>query len=68
MALAAVVGLGTGPLAAAAGVARPEPTILSPPGGPGAPRQGLSTKQKVAILAGAAALYYLYNKHKNSQV
>lgn len=29
--------------------------------------QGLSTKQKVAILAGAAALYYMYNKHKKSQ-
>ena len=27
----------------------------------------MSTKQKVAILAGAAALYYLYNKHKNSK-
>jgi len=30
-------------------------------------RQGLSTKQKVAILAGAAALYYMYNRHKNKQ-
>ena len=30
-------------------------------------KPGLSTKQKVAILAGAAALYYLYNKHKQSQ-
>lgn len=30
-------------------------------------RKGLSTGQKVAILGGAAALYYLYNKHKNSQ-
>ncbi len=31
-------------------------------------RKGLSTGQKVAItLAGAAALYYLYNKHKNKQ-
>jgi hypothetical protein len=27
----------------------------------------MSTGQKVAVLAGAAALYYLYNKHKNSQ-
>ena len=27
-------------------------------------RPGMSTKQKVAILAGAAALYYLYRKHK----
>jgi hypothetical protein len=30
-------------------------------------KRGLSTGQKVAILGGAAALYYLYNKHKNSQ-
>jgi hypothetical protein len=30
-------------------------------------KKGLSTGQKVAILAGAAALYYLYNKHKNAQ-
>ncbi len=30
-------------------------------------RRGLSTQQKVAILAGAAALYYLYNQRKNAQ-
>lgn len=31
-------------------------------------KKGLNTGQKVAItLVGAAALYYLYNKHKNSQ-
>lgn len=29
--------------------------------------KGLGTGQKVAILAGAAALYYLYNQHKNAQ-
>lgn len=29
--------------------------------------QGMSTGKKVAILAGAAALYYLYNKHKNAK-
>lgn len=28
--------------------------------------KGLGTGQKVAILAGAAALYYLYNQHKNA--
>ena len=33
----------------------------------GQPRQGLSNKQKVVILAGAAALYYLYNQHKNKK-
>jgi hypothetical protein len=30
-------------------------------------KKGLSNTQKVAILAGAAALYYLYNKHKNAK-
>lgn len=30
-------------------------------------RKGLSTGQKVAILAGAAALYYLYQQRKNAQ-
>jgi hypothetical protein len=30
-------------------------------------KKGLGTGQKVAILAGAAALYYLYNQHKNAQ-
>lgn len=28
--------------------------------------QGLSTKQKVALLAGAAALYYIYKKRQNA--
>ena len=28
------------------------------------PRQGMSTGKKVALLAGAAALYYIYNKRK----
>jgi predicted heme/steroid binding protein len=30
-------------------------------------KKGLSTGQKVAILAGAAALYYLYQQRKNAQ-
>ncbi|MBD2100908.1 hypothetical protein [Leptolyngbya sp. FACHB-261] len=30
-------------------------------------KKGLNTTQKVAILAGAAALYYLYNRQKNAQ-
>ncbi len=32
----------------------------------GQPRQGLTTKQKVILLAGAAALYYLYKKHQQA--
>lgn len=31
------------------------------------PRQGMSTGKKVAILAGAAALYYLYKRNQNRQ-
>jgi hypothetical protein len=31
------------------------------------PQQGMSTGKKVAILAGTAALIYLYNKHKNKK-
>lgn len=30
-------------------------------------KQGMSTGKKMAILAGTAALIYLYNKHKNSK-
>lgn len=29
-------------------------------------KKGMGTGQKVAILAGAAALYYMYNQHKNA--
>lgn len=40
----------------------------TPPGRqPQQVNRGLSNGQKVAILAGAAALYYLYNQHKNKQ-
>jgi hypothetical protein len=42
------------------------PRANAPRNAPAArPRQGMSTGQKVAILAGAAALYYIYNKRKN---
>jgi hypothetical protein len=30
-------------------------------------REGMSTRNKVLLLAGAAAVYYLYNKHKNRE-
>ena len=32
-----------------------------------APAQGMSTKKKVVLLAGAALLYYLYKKHTTAQ-
>ena len=43
-------------------------TVSNPaPGNQPQAKKGLNNMQKVAILGGAAALYYLYNKHKNSQ-
>jgi hypothetical protein len=41
--------------------------ITRPGTPPGPQRQGMSTRNKVLLLAGAAAVYYLYNKHKNRQ-
>jgi hypothetical protein len=31
------------------------------------PREGMSTGKKALLLAGAAAVYYMYQKHKNAQ-
>ncbi len=39
----------------------------SPANQPQQAKKGLSTGQKIAILGGAAALYYLYNQLKNKQ-
>ncbi len=39
----------------------------SPRANPPQAQKGLSLKQKGVLLAGAAALYYLYNQHKNSK-
>lgn len=38
-----------------------------PPANQPQAKKGLTNTQKVVLLAGSAALYYLYNKHKNSQ-
>lgn len=48
----------------APGAVQNNPGSVNPPQ---AKKKGLSNTQKVAILAGAAALYYLYNQHKNKQ-
>ncbi|VXD25082.1 conserved exported hypothetical protein [Planktothrix serta PCC 8927] len=40
-------------------------TVAPPPSRQPQARPGISNGQKVAILAGAAALYYIYNQHKN---
>ena len=39
----------------------------APMGRPLPARQGMSTQKKVLLLAGAAALYYMYNKQKNAK-
>jgi hypothetical protein len=38
-----------------------------PAAGQPQPRSGMSTTQKMVLLAGAAALYYMYKKHQNAQ-
>lgn len=66
------------PLLAGCGSASQQTTTAPPPPGMGnsrmenprnapvaQPKQGMSTGKKVALLAGAAALYYIYNKRKN---
>ncbi len=48
----------------------PAETTAAPPpaiGAPNAPKQGMSTKQKVVLLAGAAALYYVYRKYEKNK-
>lgn len=61
------------PLLAGCGGGASDQTATAPPPGMENPRtapvaqpkQGMSTGKKVALLAGAAALYYVYNKRKN---
>lgn len=48
-----------------AGCGSPAPQAPQPVPGPQAgANTGLTTKQKVVLLAGAAALYYMYNRYK----
>jgi len=51
-----------GPSGGSTTVRRPVQPVRQP-----AARRGLTTKQKVVMLAGAAALYYLYKKHQNAK-
>lgn len=43
------------------------PAAQAPAPAQPAPRQGMSTQKKVLLVAGAAALYYLYKKHQKAQ-
>jgi len=45
----------------------PRYETVPPPTRQQQPRQGMSTGKKLAVLAGTAALIYLYNRHKNAQ-
>ena len=40
--------------------------VNSAPGQPATPSHGISTTTKVAVLAGAAALYYMYKHHQTA--
>lgn len=65
-----LVGCGGGGGAATAPPMDASGTRNLPPavGAPGAQNQGgMSTKQKAVLLAGAAALYYMYKKKQNAQ-
>jgi hypothetical protein len=70
--IAAAVALSLlGPLA---GCSTPQNTYAGSPAPYNAPRpqnsnpiSRMSTGQKLAVLAGAAALYYMYKKHQNAQ-
>lgn len=63
-----LAGCGGGNQASAPGMDASGTRNLPPAvGGASAPRQGMSTKQKMVMLAGAAALYYMYKKKQNAQ-
>src|SRR5262245_30473479 len=47
------------------GRSQPPPPIGAPPPRPQSP--GMSTQNKVLLVAGAAAVYYLYKKHQNAK-
>ncbi len=58
---------GGGQSASGAGPGGPPPGAMQRAPMSAPPKQGMSTGKKVAILAGTAALIYLYNKYKNSK-
>lgn len=63
-----IAGVLAGTLGFAAGGCGGRPTPVAPLTPARAPaRKGMSTTQKVLLVAGAAAVYYLYQKHKNKK-
>jgi hypothetical protein len=63
MILAGVLGCSPTTVSGQSRVPEPAPPARQPT----LPGQGMSTRNKVLLLAGAAALYYLYKKHQNRQ-
>ena len=61
--LAGAVGCSTTTVSGQSRGAEPQPQVRQP----APPGSGMSTRNKVLLLAGAAALYYLYKKHQNRQ-
>lgn len=63
-----VLALVTPLLLATAGCGGGNSADVGGPGPQSSPqRSGMSTKQKVLLVAGAAALYYMYKKHQNAR-
>jgi hypothetical protein len=64
LALAVLLGVtGCGPTVQSQSRYEPAPPVSRP----ATPQERMSARNKVLVLAGAAALYYLYQKHKNAQ-
>lgn len=68
MLLTLVLALATAPLGGCGRDTPPAPVddTLAQGQAPQAEARGMSTGKKVVLLAGAAALYYLYKKHQNA--
>jgi len=65
--LAGLMGVGIAGCGGGQTINAESPRQRAPYRAPDEQQQGMSTRNKVLLLAGAAALYYLYNKHKNRQ-
>ncbi len=68
----ALTGCGRSTPGGTSGGAPPTYGTVPAPNGPnggmmGQSKPGMSTQKKVALLAGAAAVYYLYKKHQNAK-
>jgi hypothetical protein len=67
MMLTPLAGCGSNTIRAESPPGQPPMSQNRPMPMPETQRPGMTTKQKVLLLAGAAAVYYLYKKHQNRQ-